>query len=159
MGRVSGLRRMVVQAAAVAGTALLVWAGAPFGQAAHAAPARETMAQALVGRWSGPAIADTGECGPEYGEWIFFANHEYSYTMNSDYQEYYNNQGELTRINDCGGITNAGRYVVRGSTIILYGHELTYPYATFPPYTVPFRFYTINYLILYADRAYEYQRE
>jgi hypothetical protein len=105
---------------------------APLGQAAHAASrAQVTVAQALIGTWLGPAIADTGRCGQEYGQWTFFQNHEYSYTMNSDYQETWDPQRQTTRINDCGGITNAGYFAVRGSTLIFYGRELTYPYARF----------------------------
>jgi hypothetical protein len=162
MVRFNALRRVVVLVAGMAGAALL-WASvpglAPLGQAVHAASRTQvTVAQALVGTWLGPAIADTGRCGLEYGQWTFFQNHEYSYTMNSDYQEIMNPQGQITRINDCGGITNAGYYVVRGNFIIFFGRELTYPYARFTV-SAGFRFYNINTLIIFADRAYIYHRQ
>jgi hypothetical protein len=150
----------------VAGAALLFWTSVPGlaspGQAAHAASRTQvTVTQALVGTWLGSAIGDTGQCGAEYGQWTFFQNHEYSYTMNSDYLEIRNPQGQITRINNCGGITNAGYYAVRGNAIIFYAHELNYPYANFT-LTAQYRFYNINTLIIYdpyAGRTYVYYRQ
>lgn len=143
----AGTRRTLAQGVGVIGAALLLWASAPgmapLGQAAHAASARETIAQALVGTWLGPALGDSGECGVEYGQFTFFRNQEYSYTMNSDYQEIRNPQGQITRINDCGGITNAGYYAAQRGVLTIRWLRCNYPCSPGAA-SVRFTFLNIN---------------
>lgn len=148
MARFMSVRRAVVQGLGAASLAFVLGHGAI---ATHAAPAARTVS--MVGTWLGNALGDTGKCGKEYGQFTFFANGQYSYTENSDYN--FNVRYPYT----CGGITNAGYFSIRSGVLTLHWVRCNYP-CTAGTASAYFRLISANAFELYdSGRVYMYYRQ
>jgi len=100
----------------------------------------------LVGRWLGPALGDTGQCGAAYAEFMFTADGQFAYVQNTE---------------ACGGIDGGGVYSIDGQSIhVHFDHCSTCAvYGTPPDVVESYRMPDRDTLMLCDVRCYTFRRE
>jgi hypothetical protein len=109
----------------------------------------DSPVQALIGKWLGPALGDTGRCGAAYSQLLFGAGNTFSYVQNT---------------NACGGISGGGHFLVSGQQMQLHFEYCnTCAVYGYPPnITEGFRLPDANTLMLCdapPGRCYTYHRD